>query len=61
MGQILKKEYDAAYKLGGLKAQMRLAVITKMPISKAKKAEDSAENLKFFTNAMQKIKQEFNY
>ena len=50
--------YEEATKLG-LKAKVRLAVITKIPSSKAGDAPDSDENIATFEKAMLEIKKEF--
>lgn len=59
MGQKLLKFYEDAKKLGGIKAQMRLAAITKTPSTKAGGEADSLENIKKFESAMAEIKKEF--
>jgi len=52
--------YTAADKLGGLKAKMRLAMITKVSSSMAETAPDSPENVQKFEKAMAELKKEFN-
>lgn len=52
--------FDEAKKLGGLKAQLRLAVMTKIPSPKARELPDSSENIQLFEQAMIEIKKEFN-
>ncbi len=59
MGQRLLKEYEKAYALGGMKARMRLAVLTRIPSQKAEKDPDSPENLAKFEAAMREILKEF--
>lgn len=59
MGAKLLKYYDDAKELGGLKAQMRLAILTKMSSQKAEINDDSPENVNIFEKAMQEIKKEF--
>ena len=59
MGARLLKQYEEAKQLGGLKAQMRLAVLTKMPSPKAAEEPDSSENLAKFEAAMKEIAKEF--
>lgn len=59
MGQRLLEEYEKAKKLGGLKAQMRLAVLTKMPTPIAGKVPDSPENIAKFEVAMKELLKEF--
>lgn len=59
MGSNLLKYYDEAQKLGGLKAKMRLAILTNVPSTAAQGAPDSPENLQKFDKAMQEIRKEF--
>jgi hypothetical protein len=60
MADKLLKYYDEAKKLGGLKAQMRLAVLTALPSTKAQVAPDSPENIQRFEKAMQELRKEYN-
>jgi hypothetical protein len=59
MGDRLVKYYEQAKALGDLKAQMRLAVLSKMSIQKAESEPDSPENVAIFEKAMQELKKEF--
>ncbi len=59
MAEKLLHFYEKAKALGGLKATMRLAVLTKIPSSKAQNESDSNENIKNFERAMEEIKKEF--
>jgi hypothetical protein len=59
MANKLLMYYDEAAKLGGIKAKMRLAVLTNIPSAKAEIEPDSPENIKKFEQAMQEIKKEF--
>lgn len=59
MAEKLSKFYDEVSQLGGLKAKMRLAVLTSISSSKAGGEPDSPENIKKFEKAMQEIKKEF--
>lgn len=59
MGQRLMSYYDQAKNLGGLKAQMRLSMITKLPSSQAVAAQDSPDVIKMFEQALTEIKKEF--
>ncbi|MBN2238236.1 MAG: hypothetical protein JW712_00550 [Dehalococcoidales bacterium] len=59
MGVRLLKYYDEANRLGALKAQMRLAILTKMSSKKAEISEDSADNINIFEQAMQELRKEF--
>jgi len=56
MGEKLLKFYEEARTIGGLEAQIRLALITKMSSAKAKIAEDSPEHIKLFEDAFNKIR-----
>ncbi len=58
MGEKLTKYYEEAKKLGGIKAQMRLAVLTLTPLSIAKSEPDSPENIEKFEKAMEEIRKE---
>ncbi len=58
MGAKLTQFYEEAKKLGGLKAQMRMAVLTKIPSAQASTAPDSPENINLFQNALNEIKKE---
>ena len=60
MGDRLLKYYEEASALGGLKAKMRLAVLTNIPSTKAGGEQDSPENIARFDKAMQEIKKEFS-
>lgn len=59
MGQKLLSYYDEAKKIGGFKAQMRLALLTSIGGQKAGKEPDSPENIKKFEKGMQEIRKEF--
>jgi hypothetical protein len=59
MAEKLVKFYSDATALGGLKAKMRLAVLTNVPSASANSLPDSPENLKKFANAMLELKKEF--
>jgi hypothetical protein len=60
MGAKLEQYYEKASSLGGVKAKMRLAVLTNIPSSKASAEADSDENIKKFESAMQEINKEFS-
>lgn len=60
MGAKLSEFYAKANAMGGLKAKMRLAVITNIPSANAEQADDSPENIKKFEAAFQEIKKEFS-
>jgi hypothetical protein len=60
MADKLLKYYDEAGKLGGLKAKMRLAVITNVSSSAAGTEPDSPENVQNFENALKEIRKEFS-
>ena len=59
LGKQLVQFYDRAKQLGSTKAQMRLAVITQMPIKKAETEPDSPGNIQLFQNAMKELEKEF--
>ena len=59
MAKQLKQFYEEADTLGGLKAKIRLAVITKTPSVKANEIEDSPEMVALFAKALNEIKKEF--
>jgi hypothetical protein len=59
MGERLMKYYSEAEALGGLKAKMRLAVLTLLPTTKAEVEPDSPENIAKFEKAMLELKKEF--
>jgi hypothetical protein len=62
MGKALLSMYDEAKKIGGLSAQIKLAVQTKMPSSKAAEQPDSPENLSLFRSSLEQLRKEFaNY
>ncbi|WP_321420820.1 hypothetical protein [uncultured Methanomethylovorans sp.] len=52
MGQKLALYFDAAKTKGGLKAQTKLAMITKMSLTAAIAAPDSPENIALFEKAI---------
>jgi hypothetical protein len=55
MGNILAGYFDKAKAKGGLNAQVKLAMLTKMSLKKAMEAPDSQENIKLFDEALAKI------
>lgn len=55
MAKKLLEYYNKAKSIGGLKAQMRLAVITGLPSPKAELAPDSPENINKFEAALKEI------
>lgn len=55
MGNILAGYFAIAKAKGGIVAQVKLAMITKMSLEKAKQAPDSQENIKLFEEAMKNI------
>jgi len=55
MGAKLLDFYEEARKSGGLKAQMRLAILTGIPSSRAGEVPDSPDNLKKFEMALTTI------
>ena len=61
MAERLASYYAEVAKLGGLKAKMRLAMLTSIPSSNATKVPDSSDNIAKFESAMREIKKEFNW
>jgi len=59
MGAQLLDFYNQAQALGGLKAKMRLAILTLIPSTKAGKVPDSPENIQKFKGAMFELQKEF--
>ena len=60
MAEQLVSFFEKAKKMGGMKAQMRLSLITKKSIVKAKAEEDTPENIKKFEDAITELKKEFD-
>ncbi len=58
MGVRLEQLYEEARLLGGIKAQMRLAMLTGLPRHKAAAAEDHPASVKKLENALMRIKKE---
>ena len=59
MGQELKKYYEKARQMGGVKGIMRLAMLTLMTSADAEKKPDTANNIAKFNNAMLQLEKEF--
>jgi hypothetical protein len=55
MGVILASYFDKAKEAGGIAAQVKLAMLTKMARATALNAPDSAENIKVFDEAIKQI------
>ncbi|OGO18972.1 MAG: hypothetical protein A2Z15_06815 [Chloroflexi bacterium RBG_16_50_11] len=55
MGTILASYFDKAKAAGGIAAQVKLAMLTKMARVTATNAPDSAENIKTFDEAIKQI------
>ncbi|WP_444994631.1 hypothetical protein [Aliikangiella sp. IMCC44359] len=60
MGLKLSSFYDQAESIGGLKARMRLAMISGIPSSKAESEPDSPDNISKLQKALDEIQKEFN-
>lgn len=60
MGKELKKYFEKANQIGGVKAQMRLSLITKMSIIKANNEPDTPENIRKFEEALKEIQKEIS-
>lgn len=58
MGTKLEEYFDKAKEKGGLSAQIKLAMITKMARKSAATHPDSAENIAIFEEAMKQIEAE---
>lgn len=59
MGEKLVEYYTRAIELGGEKAQLRLGLITCIPLIFAKGLEDSPENIEAFEKAIKEIEKEY--
>lgn len=59
MGQKLIEEYERVKQRWGMKAQVRLAVITRIAAPSAANLPDSPENLALFEKAIEKIAKEY--
>src|SRR5688572_13752658 len=60
MGQKLNLFYSKADELGGLRAKIRLSLLTKIPSTQADALPDSEENLKKFEESMVILTKEFS-
>lgn len=56
MGAKLESFFDEADKIGGMRAKVKLAMITKLTSKAAAAAPDSSENVKLFEAALAEIK-----
>lgn len=59
MGQQLVAFFDQAKTMGGMKAQMRLAMLSKVPSAKAASEPDAPETVQKFQAAMKELEKEF--
>ncbi len=59
MGEKLMQYFEQANVMGGMKAKMRLAVLTMMPSQKSQAEPDSPANIATFEKAMEELKKEF--
>lgn len=55
MGAKLQSYFEKIKATGGLNAQMKLAMLTRMSPSKAKDAPDNEANIRLFEEAMKKL------
>ncbi len=60
MGQQLAAYYDMAKAMGGMKAQMRMAMITKVPSAQASSMPDAPDKVAVFEQALKELQKEFN-
>lgn len=58
MGEKLIEYYKKAEEIGGKKAQMRLGLITCIPLIFAKVLEDAPDNIETFEKAIKEIEKE---
>jgi hypothetical protein len=56
MGAKLEAFFEEADKLGGMRAKVKLAMITKLTAKAAASEPDSPDNIKLFEDAMQEVK-----
>jgi hypothetical protein len=56
MGAKLEALYAEADRVGGMKAKVRMAMITKLTTKTAGSAPDSPENIKIFQDALAEVK-----
>jgi len=59
MGQQLAAYYEKAKVMGGMKAQMRMAMITKVPSAQAGSLPDSPDQVAAFEQALKDLEKEF--
>jgi hypothetical protein len=59
MGQQLSGYYEKAKAMGGMKAQMRMAMITKVPSAQAGSLPDSPDKVAIFEQALKDLEKEF--
>jgi hypothetical protein len=59
LGEKLNQYYQKANKLGGLKAKMRMSILTKIPYVRAASSPDTAENIAKFEKALVELEKEF--
>jgi len=60
MAQHLLSYFELAKNIGGLKCQIRLAILTRISSTVAKGLPDTTENIEKFEKAIIEIKKEFN-
>jgi len=60
MGAILASYFDKVRETGGITAQVKLAMLTKMAKAAATQAPDSQENIKIFEEAVKQINESIN-
>jgi hypothetical protein len=60
MAQKLVQFYEEAANLGGMKAKMRLSILTSVSSNKAAEVADDAETIKKFEAALEEIRKEYS-
>jgi len=55
MGAILASYFEKAKAAGGVSAQVKLAMLTKMSLANATQAPDSTSNVQMFEEALKKL------
>lgn len=59
MAQKLKSYFDEANKLGGMKGELRLVMMTKITRIQAESGDDAPDKIASFENAIKEVRKEF--